>query len=286
MKMVFLGTSAGEQYPGFWCRCENCERARQLGGRNIRRNSCAWLSPDTLIDFPAEIFMQAERCGIEVVDTRYLLFTHSHEDHCYPYYLAWRRMPRDTKLPPGHDVVGSRFSELTRLHVCGSEQVCAKVKQYVRGDFDEYALELTQLEPFERREIGPMTVTPLLANHTDAAGQRGLNYIIQREGKTILYALDTGWFLDETCEEILRHTYDLVVIEGTFGFGAEAEEHMNFRKVTKARRMFDDKGLLKPSAQFCVSHTGPHFGTVHDEAAPVMAQDGVTLAYDGLTVEL
>ena len=58
MEFTFLGTSAGEQYPGAWCKCENCEKARRLGGRNIRKNSCAWLAPDCLIDFPGDIFMQ------------------------------------------------------------------------------------------------------------------------------------------------------------------------------------------------------------------------------------
>jgi hypothetical protein len=36
-ELIFLGTSAGEQYPGAWRRWENCEKARRLGGRNIRK---------------------------------------------------------------------------------------------------------------------------------------------------------------------------------------------------------------------------------------------------------
>ena len=284
MKLTFLGTSAGEQFPGFWCRCEICDKARRLGGRNLRKNSCAWLEPDTLIDFPAEIFMQAERFGIEVVDTRYLLVTHSHADHFYAYPLGWRRMPKGTKLPPEPTQVGPRFSGLTRLQVYGNEKVCAGVKQYVRGDLDEFELEVTTVQPYRPYDIGPMRVTPLLANHPDG-DQRGLNYIIEREGKTILYALDTGWFLDDTLAEIRRHEYDLVVLEGTFGFGAEAEAHMNFRKVKLARQLFEDEGLLRPGAPFCTSHVAPHFAPVHDEAAPMLAQDGVTLAYDGLAVD-
>ena len=37
-------------------------------------------------------------------------------------------------------------------------------------------------------------------------------------GKTILYATDTAWFLPETMEIIHDFRYDLVVMDGTFGF--------------------------------------------------------------------
>ena len=149
----------------------------------------------------------------------------------------------------------------------------------------EFAVEIHRLRPYESTELGPMTVVPLLANHPDGDG-RGYNYVIKRDGRTILYALDTGWFLPETLAEIERLSFDLAVVEGTFGCGAEAECHMNFRKLEEARRLFEEKGLLKPGALFCASHLAPHFMPVHDEIAPVMAEKGITVAYDGMRVEL
>lgn len=285
MRFTFLGTSAGEQYPGFWCRCENCERARQLGGRNRRKNSCAHIAPDTLIDFPPEIFMQAERFGVQVIETRYLLVTHSHQDHYSAYPLLWRRMPPDAELPPPNDVVGPRWSPLHTLHVCGNQPVCEALTKHVRGDLEEWAVEVHQVEPFQELDLGPMHVMALRANHPDGAGN-GLNYIIQRAGKTILYASDTGWFLPETYEEIAKYRFDLALIEGTFGFGAEIEGHMDFRKLEAARQLFDADGLLKPGALFCATHIAPHFTPVHDEIAPAMLEKGITVAYDGMTVEL
>jgi phosphoribosyl 1,2-cyclic phosphate phosphodiesterase len=285
MRFTFLGTSAGEQYPGFWCRCENCERARQLGGRNTRKNSCAHIAPDTLIDFPPEIFMQAERFGVAVIETHYLLVTHSHQDHYSAYPLTWRRMPVDAELPPPSNVVGPRWSPLHTLHVCGNEAVCDALTQHVRGDPEEWALEIRQAEPLQEFELGPMRVIPLRANHPDAGGN-GLNYIIEREGKTILYAADTGWFLPETYEEIAKHRYDLAVVEGTFGFGADSEGHMDFRKLERVRQLFDRDALLKPGALLCATHIAPHFTPVHDEIAPIMQEKGITVAYDGMTVEL
>jgi hypothetical protein len=61
---------------------------------------------------------------------------------------------------------------------------------------------------------------------------------------------------------------------------------MNFRKVLLARQLFVERGLLKPGAKFCASHICPHWTPVHDEIAPVMAEKGVTIAYDGMKIEL
>ena len=124
VKFKFLGTSAGEQYPGFWCRCQNCHQSRILGGKNIRTNSFAYIMPDCLIDMPAEAFIQDERFDVMLTDTRYLLVTHSDRDHLYPYLLRWRYLKPGTPLPPPLDVVGPRFSEIEKLTICGNATVC------------------------------------------------------------------------------------------------------------------------------------------------------------------
>jgi phosphoribosyl 1,2-cyclic phosphate phosphodiesterase len=146
-------------------------------------------------------------------------------------------------------------------------------------------VEVNLLQPYLRYDLGSMQVTPLLANHPDQDG-RGYNYIIQREGKTILYALDTGWFLPETLTEIEKHRYDLVVIEGTYGYGAESEAHFNFRKLLEAQKLFSERGLLAAGAKFCTSHICPHWTPIHDEIAPVMAEKGIIVAHDGMRIDL
>ncbi|HBJ10614.1 MAG TPA: carbon-phosphorus lyase, partial [Ruminococcaceae bacterium] len=36
MKFQYLGTAAAEGFPGMFCSCDTCEKARKAGGRNIR----------------------------------------------------------------------------------------------------------------------------------------------------------------------------------------------------------------------------------------------------------
>jgi len=93
MKLTFLGTSAGEEYPGIWCECDNCARARELGGKNIRRNSCVMIDDDLMIDMGKTAHVQADRFGKNIRAVKTLLVTHSHGDHLSVHTL-WARHAR------------------------------------------------------------------------------------------------------------------------------------------------------------------------------------------------
>ena len=59
MKITYYGTAAGEAWPGVFCRCELCEKARALGGKNIRTRSQALVNDDLLLDLPPENHMHS-----------------------------------------------------------------------------------------------------------------------------------------------------------------------------------------------------------------------------------
>src|SRR5437660_9388850 len=98
MLVRFLGTSAGELYPGLWCRCKSCESARTGPAENRRQSAALYVEPHDppstvagiVIDFPSEIAAQAQRHGVDLPGLRDLLVTHSHGDHWFPYLLRWR----------------------------------------------------------------------------------------------------------------------------------------------------------------------------------------------------
>lgn len=93
MKITYYGTAAGEAWPGVFCRCELCEKARALGGKNIRTRSQALVNDDLLLDLPPENHMHSLLYGLDLSKVEALLFTHSHSDHCYPEDLEFLREP-------------------------------------------------------------------------------------------------------------------------------------------------------------------------------------------------
>ena len=90
MKLTFLGTGAGEGYPGLWCKCPHCDYARKHGGKNIRAKSCAVIDEDMLLDVGPACFDNAARFGVDLTHVTRLLITHPHDDHLYPQHLIWR----------------------------------------------------------------------------------------------------------------------------------------------------------------------------------------------------
>src|SRR4028118_1274246 len=84
MLLRFLGTSAGELYPGVWCRCGTCHKARTGGQKDRRQSAALYIEPanasvpGVLIDMPSEIVQQAYRHKVDLPALQYLLVTHSH----------------------------------------------------------------------------------------------------------------------------------------------------------------------------------------------------------------
>lgn len=285
---TFLGTSAGEQFPGVWCNCHNCQRARQWGGRNIRRNSCAAVGDRTLIDFGPAIPIQAEAAGISLPQVETLLVTHAHEDHWHPWYLMWRRFPAEqTATPQGHEF-GPLFTKPPHLTIYGNEAVLQSVERVLGDDFSDYHLSVEMVFPWKRYETKDLAFIPIPANHDPK--QSCFNYIIEYEGRSILYASDTGWFLPETQEFLKQFCFDLVVMEGTFGFNdsydVSAPGHLNFHANRRAHRWMQENSMLQDDCVFAITHTGPHHAQPYDVAAPILDSWGLTLAYDGMQVDM
>lgn len=90
MKLTFLGTGAGETYPGYWCECPHCTYARKHRGKNLRTNSSMVIDEELLIDMGPSCFDNAARFGVNLSKLKTLLVTHPHEDHLYPQHLHWR----------------------------------------------------------------------------------------------------------------------------------------------------------------------------------------------------
>ncbi|NLJ86972.1 MAG: MBL fold metallo-hydrolase [Firmicutes bacterium] len=225
---------------------------------------------------------------MSLADIEYLLVTHAHEDHFCPWYLRWRYFPKDRVLPPKGDEMGPLFSRPKLLHLYGNEVVLRDARRWVGDDPRAHLLELHRALPGQRVDLDTFSFVPVLANHDPS--QECLNYIIMVGGKTILYATDTAWFLPETMEIIHDFRYDLVVMDGTFGFNnsydATAPGHSNFHINEEALRLFQAHSLLKDGGQFVITHTGPHHAPPYDICAPLLKKKGLVLAYDGMQIEL
>ncbi|MDD6727804.1 MAG: MBL fold metallo-hydrolase [Eubacteriales bacterium] len=279
MKITYYGTAAAEGFPALFCHCDACERARQSGGKNLRSRSQALINDDLLIDFPPDTYMHCLFYGLDLRKVKSCIITHAHKDHLYIEDFQ-NRMPTYSVFP-------NNDKDKTPLHLYASKKSGAKLKKLVRELTlrDSIALRYHDIKPFESYEIEGYTVTPLKACH--APDVEPLNFIIQRDGKSILYANDTGYFYPETWEFLEKSgiVFDFVSLDCTLITEDNYIYHMGLENCKKVKER-----LLKTNADehtvFCLNHFSHSGQMTYDELVPVAKEMGFLVTYDGFQVEI
>ncbi|WP_195415668.1 MBL fold metallo-hydrolase [Enterocloster citroniae] len=290
MEFTFLGTGAAEQYPGLWCTCEYCTKARKMGGRNIRHTSSGHFAGDCLIDFPPETFTQGERYGVDLLASRLLLVTHSHEDHFYPQLLYWRYRPKEAadmseeeKFKRGY----SRQQELPTLYIYGNQCTYHTLADHFNGqDLEDFAIKFIVPELYQEYECNGVRFVPMEASHIDRGSSKGLIYIVEAQGKTFLYASDSGPYTERTRKCIAAHKFDAVIMEQTFGNADKGNYHMDWDHAMEAMEFFKDAGIWKNKERIYWTHMSPHKTPPHSELEKMLEGTPITPAYDGLKIEI
>lgn len=299
MKLLFLGTSAGESYPALWCHCPNCDYARTHGGRNIRGNSCALVDDDLMLDMSHHAFDSALRFHTDISQIRYLFVTHDHQDHFYPQHLTWRGLPFSQGKPQSIrepfdkawavQQMGALQTPVEHLSIYGHASIWDAMKRNERfwseNMEENYHMSFTELQPGEVTHCGQTSVTAVTSQHSKPGSV--FNYIIERNGKTLLYALDCGGYDADMIEIIKSKRYDCVVLEGTFGeMPVEWSMHQNLAKNLRMLEFFHNNNLWKNGPRMILSHLAPHWTPPYDLYVQTIAPYGLELAYDGLTVDI
>ena len=76
-------------------------------------------------------------------------------------------------------------------------------------------------------------------------------------------------------------------MEGTFGLNpGENAGHMTKARNIAFRKMLIERGCIQDSTPYFLTHLCPHWTPPYDIYAPMMADEGFTVAYDGLVAEI
>lgn len=287
MKLTFLGTGAGEGYPGYWCECPHCTYARKYRKKNLRTNSCLALNEEILIDIGPSSFDNAARFGVNLTQIKTLLITHPHEDHLYPQNLFWRYTD-ESILPLGYAEQimhgGPRFTEIPELNIYGNRFVI---------DFLSSSLEITEsqkiainkIEEGKLFETNGYRIMPIRGNHGPEVGFAH-SYVIQKNEKTLLYALDSGTYDDDQFGLMCNFQYDAVIMEGTTGLNEQYGGHMCLANNIRMKNKLNECKCLGQGSRFILTHMSPHWCPPHDWYESIVESEGMELAYDGKQIEI
>ncbi len=295
MKFTFLGTSAGESYPAIFCECENCTYARTHGGKNLRVNTGSMIDDDVLLDMNNVGYTVAARIGVSFAHVKTLLATHPHSDHMTREPYEWRRglVPEGEGLSMeekmGRGIGGPVQQKLPMMTVYGNQLVYDKLMPENPNWWDgahNYQLQYKVTVPGNWYEAENLRFLPVEAIHGPVE-HFSQSYIIERDGKRLLYALDTGGYEPQWQEMIDAYRYDAVIMEGTFGLRkTDYRGHMTIYKNRVFRQHLIDAGCITEKTPFYLTHLCPHWTPPYDVYAPMMEKEGFIVAYDGMQVEI
>ena len=274
MQLHYLGTAAAEGFPGLFCDCDTCRRARAEGGRSLRTRSQALIDGRLLIDLPADTYWHITQNGLSLAGIRHCLITHAHSDHFYPTELECRC----TWAAPAAE------GTLT-FHAGPAAAEQARQAALLTGAANDDRVAVDVLFPYTPVKIDRYTVTPLPANHDPLSTP--YIYLIADGEKTLLYAHDTGLLSEETLQRLPQLTahIDFVSLDctGMLQHGW-TDGHLTLDTCVTFMERLRRTGTADGSTQICLNPFSPNGGATHSEFVPIAAREGFAVSYDGMTV--
>ena len=273
MKLTFFGTAAAEGIPGLFCDCRVCRNALAVRGKEIKTRSQALIDDKILIDFPADTYMHMLQHGVDLKNIHTCVFTHSHMDHLYERDL-WCR----------NKGIGNEIEEIPLqlyLTQAGYAQTIDYMEKHVNAD----RVQAHLIVPFVPFLAEGYRFIPLKADHDQKADP--VFYIIEHEGKRLLYANDTGYFPEETWEYLQSYgqCFDMISLDCT-GMLLEnyRHGHMGFSVNREVVARLTEMGLCDERTVKYVNHFSHNGGATHEEMVAEAEKYGYGVTYYGLEV--
>jgi phosphoribosyl 1,2-cyclic phosphate phosphodiesterase len=277
MRIKVLGTAAAEGVPAMFCNCENCVKARELKGKNLRARTQALIDNDLLIDFSDDTYLNGQRFGIDLSAIKYFLITHAHSDHLSPWEFD--------NLNAGVNRTEKKVFILGGKYIL--DEIVRVCPRSINGLMEKGVVEFIELSPFVKTKIGEYAITPLKANH---AGGNAMVYIIEKGGKSMLYCLDTGKLPEEDFEFMkgIKNPFDFVLIDCTYG-RVPADKyggHLSLYDGVNQINLMKQAGAVSDKTDVMVTHFA-HWHIPSHEAMEEMASEfGYEVSYDGIEKEI
>ncbi len=194
MRVQLLGTGSADGWPNAFCGCAACCSALAAG--RLRAPTSALVDGTLLLDCGPETPRAALRHAGGLAAVTHVLLTHDHPDHSAPMALLARAWAGRTEP----------------LTVAGPPAVVAAWSAWV----DPAApVSFMPLAPGDVLAAGPHRVRALAAAHGPTGAL--LYDVTGPGGARLLYATDTGPLPEVTRAATAGASYDVVLVEATFG---------------------------------------------------------------------
>jgi phosphoribosyl 1,2-cyclic phosphate phosphodiesterase len=268
MKLRLLGTGGADGIPRMHGDDEVSRYARQHRGKEVRSRAAALLDGTIKIDLPPDTIMQLQRDGLSSEDWSALIFTHSDDDHFAVAEIQYALTPFTE-------------NEFLPYVIYGNDVVASKIELR----YPTWPMEIVRTKSFAPFEHGPYRVSPLKATHT--SGEDCQNLIFERDGKSLLYATDTGMWREESWNYLERFRLDALVIECTDGFDSRRYVgHLDLNECVEAVERLRAMKVLTSNSRVVTTHHSSRGRAKHVDLEQALAPHGMEPGFDGMEIEI
>ena len=273
MKLKYLGTAAAEGIPGMFCNCRVCRNALKIRGKEIKTRSQALLDDKLLIDFPADTYMHILNHGLDLRNIHNVIITHSHADHFYPndFWCRFEGIAYDIVEEP--------------LNIYVTEAGYNEALRQLGEDMNETRVKFHKIAPFEPFDVEDYHIIPLAADHDSSSNP--VIYIIEKDGKSLLYAHDTGIFPDSTWDYLEKYNkkFELISLDCT-GMAQKnwRRSHLCLNTDKEVYDRLTEIGVCDKNTIVYVNHFSHNGMLTHKELVVEAEKYGFLVTYDSLEV--
>ncbi len=282
MKITFLGTAAATSCPLVFCRCEVCEQARKIGGKDFRKRSSLLINRDLLIDFGPDIMTASFMHSISIADVRYCLQTHSHSDHFDASHFSTRISEYAVVNIPHLQLYASnatlkKMSEMLRNEGYVNDLLDQKEQKRMN-------LSVYPVKHFQSFKAGKYQISAFPTNHDKSVDS--LLYTITENGYTVFYGADTDIIPEETWKGFheKKLQFDIVVLDHTYGPNIDGDGHLNANQFIEHVQRMKKENLLKENTRLFATHISHEGNPIHSNLVEYGKKHGYEIAYDGLVI--
>ena len=260
MKILFLGTGAAD-----WPK-----KPEEEMGADERRFSSMLIDGHILLDVAPQSYAYARCQDVDTSRITDCFISHTHSDH----------YDKESLLAFARDAHGIRL----HLHPLAADRLGLSEEEKRLVDIDPLGV-------FDDARAGAYRVTAVAANHlVEGSAEQPLHFIFESEdGKRYLLGGDGGLFTARTWEYMRTLVFDGVTFDATVGDSEDdfrLGTHNSIPMLRLATAAMRRGKMLAEGATLVANHLARTLHAPKEETERLFSALGITVAYDGLKIEM